>query len=198
MKRRVCLSTAVLVFCLGCQAGPAEPREVHGPDPRLTGPWQPAPLTIETRDVERWHQLCTESFARLGVTGSLSAVDARGADRAHVLYGNPNGTTVLCEVRGVLDAPRVESIGGPNFAPPPAADELVITVDGGGLLLGAAGPTVTKVIVEVPGLPDVTPTFVRGGFLAWWPPEQRGVGILRITGYDAAGRVLDSKIGSTQ
>ena len=197
MIRRVGLVAAAIMVGLACQAEATKP-ESRGPDPRLTGPWQPVPLRVEPPDVERWHQLCTEGFAGAGVSGSLSAVDARGDDRVHLLYGRPDGSTVLCDVRDILDSPRVETIGGPYFAVPRADDELYITVDGGGFLFGAAGTAISEVILEVPGLPDVTPTFVRGIFLAWWPPDRRGVGILRITGYDAGGHARDSKIGSTQ
>ncbi len=53
---------------------------------------------------------------------------------------------------------------------------------------GRTGPEVASVVIEVPELGTVTPTFRDGWFLAWWPAT--GDDNYRIVGRDADGEEI--------
>ena len=195
--RRPAVQASLIVALLGCQQALPPSAASGGPDPRLEGPWQPNPLVVEGAYVERWHTVCVEGFDEaMGSLGSLWAVDARGGNRVLLQYGGGVNPTV-CELRDVVDGPRVHEFHALPLERP-AADELIVHRDQSGVMLGAAGAAISQVSVQVPGLPDVTATIAQGRYMLWWPEERRrrGFGILRATGYDAAGRPLDSKIGN--
>ena len=108
----------------------------------------------------------------------LVVIDARGAGRIQAQYAGPRSTEASC-IDMTIDAAGnvVAGGGGTGFG----GQEWIIlrpfeiehhggySSEESSTTMGRAGDGIAKVVIVMPGQPQVTASLANGWYLAWWP-----------------------------
>ena len=155
----------------------------------IAGPWQPVPFALPRPMIESVDRACRGGFDEFPQHAQLMVVDSRGGGHVEAQYAAPNGDDASCTA--TIDATgRTEWSGGGTgsrgqpWLTLPAFDLESVAGYGssdGSATSGRAGGGIAKVVIVMPGEPQVTASLQNGWYLAWrpgeWPPGTTVVGL---------------------
>jgi hypothetical protein len=185
---RIVLLAALLVVSSAC--GSDDSIEARALPAAVEGPWQPVPFALPGPIIEIVDRACRAGFEDdFPQHTQMMVTDARGTGRVEVLYAAPNGDDASCTT--MIDATgRVEWSGGGTGSRGQAwlvLPALELESIGGygsreaSATTGRAGAGIAKVVVVMPGKPQVTASLANGWYSAWlpgeWPPGTKVVGL---------------------